>query len=109
MKSMPIFAGAPFFLCFCCGLTVARVERGGRGENDPGSGRFQGRVIVHVGCGDGRVTAASGGAESCTVHGLDSSDEKVVQACEYIRGQRLGDRLAVTHWTPPECHMPTTW
>ena len=46
---------------------------------------FTGGLIVHLGCGDGRLTAALGANDSCLVQGLDANPEKVQRARQYIR------------------------
>ena len=40
----------------------------------------QGGLIVHVGCGDGRLTAALRSSDSFLVHGLDTNADHVEQA-----------------------------
>jgi outer membrane protein assembly factor BamB len=44
-----------------------------------------GGLIVHIGCGDGRLTAALRANDSCLVHGLDSKPRNVEKARQYIR------------------------
>jgi len=44
-----------------------------------------GGLIVHIGCGDGRLTAALRGGDSCLVQGLDTDADIVQGAREYIR------------------------
>ncbi|HUT91899.1 MAG TPA: PQQ-binding-like beta-propeller repeat protein [Thermoguttaceae bacterium] len=44
-----------------------------------------GGLIVHLGCGDGRLTAALYAGESYLVHGLDTDGEGLRQAREHIR------------------------
>ena len=45
----------------------------------------KGGLIVHVGCGDGRLTAALCANESYLVHGLDVDAVKVKQARKHIK------------------------
>ena len=45
----------------------------------------RGGVIVHIGCGDGRLTAALRTSDSYQVHGLDVDPENVAQARKHIR------------------------
>ncbi|MHC4742805.1 MAG: outer membrane protein assembly factor BamB family protein, partial [Planctomycetota bacterium] len=40
----------------------------------------RGGIIVHLGCGDGRLSAALGAGESYTVHGLEADPAKVTRA-----------------------------
>ncbi len=49
---------------------------------------IQGGLIVHIGCGDGRLTAALHAGDSFLVHGLDSSENRVQDARTYL--QSLG-------------------
>jgi len=44
-----------------------------------------GGLIVHLGCGDGRLTAALHAGGSCLIHGLDSDAGKVRRARQHIR------------------------
>jgi outer membrane protein assembly factor BamB len=60
---------------------------------------IQGGLIVHLGCGDGTLTAALRVSDSCLVHGLDRDAANVAKAREHV--QALGlygpvsvDRLA---------------
>lgn len=48
----------------------------------------KGGLIVHIGCGDGRLTAALRANERYLVHGLDRSESHLAQARQYI--QSLG-------------------
>ena len=45
----------------------------------------KGGLIVHIGCGDGKLTAALRANNRYLVHGLDRSESRVAQAREYIR------------------------
>jgi outer membrane protein assembly factor BamB len=50
---------------------------------------FRGGIIVHLGCGDGKLTAALRAGESYLVHGLDTDERTVQGAREYVRGQGI--------------------
>ncbi len=52
------------------------------------SAGLHGGMIVHVGCGDGKLTAALRASEAYLVHGLDTDAENVRKAREYL--QSLG-------------------
>ena len=45
----------------------------------------RGGLIVHIGCGDGKLTAALRASDKYLVQGLDSSEKNVQQARRYIR------------------------
>jgi hypothetical protein len=55
------------------------------GDKNPGGADYQGGLIVHLGCGDGRLTAALGAADQAVVQGLDSDPALVAEAREHIR------------------------
>ena len=45
----------------------------------------QGGLVVHVGCGDGKLTAALHAGDSYLVHGLDTDPVRVAKARAYVR------------------------
>ena len=49
----------------------------------------KGGLIVHIGCGDGKLTAALRASDSYLVHGLDTDAEDVTKAREHIRSLGL--------------------
>ncbi len=49
----------------------------------------KGGLVVHIGCGDGRLTAAFRVADRYLVHGLDSDPQNVRKAREHIRSLGL--------------------
>ena len=46
---------------------------------------IKGGLIVHIGCGNGKLTAALRANDSYVVHGLDSKQENVAAARKYIK------------------------
>jgi len=58
----------------------------------------QGGLIVHLGCGDGRLTAALHAGESCLVHGLDIDAQAVQNAREHIRKLGIYGPVSVEHF-----------
>ena len=55
----------------------------------------RGGLVVHVGCGDGRLTAAFGADDAFLVQGLDADADRVAQAREHIRARGLYGRVSV--------------
>jgi len=49
----------------------------------------RGGLIVHLGCGDGKLTAALRPSESYVVHGIDRDPENVALARKHIRSLGL--------------------
>jgi outer membrane protein assembly factor BamB len=60
---------------------------------------IHGGLIVHIGCGDGKLTAALGTNNSYLVHGLDRDSAKVTQARRYIQKKGLYGRVSVMRWS----------
>jgi len=56
---------------------------------------FKGGLIVHLGCGDGKLTAALHVNDTCLVHGLDSNPDAVAKARKYIQGLGLYGKVSV--------------
>ena len=55
----------------------------------------KGGLVVHIGCGDGRLTAALSANEKYLVHGLDSNADNVDKARAYIRSLGLYGKVSV--------------
>ncbi|MFQ6132883.1 MAG: PQQ-binding-like beta-propeller repeat protein [Armatimonadota bacterium] len=58
----------------------------------------RGGLVVHLGCGDGKLTAALRASDSYLVHGLDSDPAKVARARQHIRSLGLYGEVSVEHW-----------
>ncbi len=56
---------------------------------------IQGGLVVHLGSGDGKLTAALGPTEACRVHRLDPSFENVVKLRGRFREQGLLGSITV--------------
>ena len=55
-------------------------------------------LVVHVGCGDGKLTAALRASDSYLVHGLDADTANVAKAREYIQGLGVYGKVSVDRW-----------
>jgi len=62
----------------------------------------KGGLIVHIGCGDGRLTAALRAGENFIVHGLDTTPANIRKAREYIQSLGLYGAVSVDHWNGRE-------
>ena len=84
-------------LLLACGLIPAVGEAAESGPAAPSEmaqaifeeAGVQGGLIVHLGCGDGRLTAALRANRSYLVHGLDTDAQKVESAREQVLSQGL--------------------
>ncbi|KPK54784.1 MAG: hypothetical protein AMS22_05370, partial [Thiotrichales bacterium SG8_50] len=55
----------------------------------------KGGLVVHVGCGDGRLTAALRANDSFLVHGLDTDWVDIAKARVYLRARNLYGQVSV--------------
>ena len=55
----------------------------------------KGGLVVHIGCGDGKLTIALRATDSFLVHGLDTDPRKIEQARDYIRSCGLYGKVSV--------------
>jgi len=59
----------------------------------------KGGLIVHIGCGDGKLTAALGANDGFMVHGLDADAQNVQKAREHIRSLNLYGKVSAERWS----------
>ena len=59
----------------------------------------KGGLIVHLGCGDGKLTVALATGKGYLVHGLETDRAKVEVARAHIRARGLYGKVSVEHWT----------
>ncbi len=60
-----------------------------------------GGLVVHLGCGDGRLTAALRAGEAYRVHGLDADPDAVAEAREHVRSLGLYGPVSVEPFRGP--------
>jgi len=56
---------------------------------------IKGGLVVQIGCGDGRLTAALCANDSYLVHGVDTNPKNVTEARDYIRSLGIYGRVSV--------------
>ena len=66
----------------------------------------KGGLIVHIGCGNGRLTAALRANDSYLVHGLDADTQNVENAREHIKSLSLYGEVSIEQWV--DKHLPYT-
>ena len=59
---------------------------------------IQGGLVVHLGCGDGRLAAKIAECERFLVHGLDRDAENVRRSRQYIRSRGVYGRVTADVW-----------
>jgi len=83
-----------------CAAASVRAE-GARADQADSADRIlkrsgvKGGLIVHLGCGDGRLTAALHAGEQYVVHGLDADAAAIAKAREHIRSLGLYGKVSV--------------
>jgi len=60
---------------------------------------FRGGLVIHVGCGEGQLTAALRLADNCVIQGLQSDAKRVETARAAIRATGLYGPISVVHWS----------
>jgi len=86
-------------------VTAPAVEAEQCRGAEPGQARqilsasgVKGGLIVHIGCGDGKLTSALGTGSSYLVHGLDGNLQSVETAREHIRSLGIYGRVSVEQY-----------
>jgi len=59
----------------------------------------EGGLIVHVGCGDGALTAALRGRDGLLVQGLDADPKKVIIARRHVQSLDLSGPVSIQQWS----------
>ena len=93
-------------ICWTSALTLF-LAFGARGAENPAATArqildrtgIQGGLVVHLGCGDGRLTTALHAGEGFLVHGLDSSAGNVETARAHIRDAGVYGPVSVEQLT----------
>ena len=85
------------FVCFLAVLYIPSVAKAQQqaAEKILDDTGVKGGFVVHIGCGDGGLTAALRANDSYLVHGLDADPENVEKAREHIRSLGLYGKVSV--------------
>jgi len=59
----------------------------------------RGGIVVHLGCGDGKLTAALRANDSYTVHGLETHSARVAEARKYIQSMGVYGPVSVEQFS----------
>ncbi len=59
----------------------------------------RGGLVVHVGCGDGKLTAALRAGDGYLVHGLDTDAKNVAAARQHVQSLGLYGKVSVEQWS----------
>jgi outer membrane protein assembly factor BamB len=98
-----IILSVHIFLFYGNGITAGSVVGAGRILEDTG---VKGGLIVHLGCGDGRLTADLYANDSYMVHGLDADADNIGKARQHIHSLNLYGKVSVEKWN--QNYLPYT-
>ncbi len=79
-------------------FTVSLCAAGSSAGHAVTAAGIRGGVIVHLGCGDGKRTAALCAGDACLVHGLDVDADDVARARTHIDALGIYGRVSVEHY-----------
>jgi len=86
-----------------CVSTILSVTRAGRcadgGKSILAAAEVRGGLIVHLGCGDGTLTAQFKISDQYLVHGLDADEVNIAGARGHLKARGLQGGVSVMHWT----------
>jgi len=74
------------FLASSCSLWASVPDRA---EEILDIAGVRGGLVVHIGCDEGKLTAALRADDRWVVHGLDVDEDKVAAACEYVKSKGM--------------------
>ena len=85
-------------------LSVAPSVRAANANDILDAAGVKGGLVVHLGCADGKLTAALRASDAYVVHGLDADPANVARTREHIRSLALGGKVSAD--TFDGAHLP---
>ena len=88
----------PFFLLCCQACLIgfgADAPEAGQGRRILSDTGVRSGLIVHLGCGDGKLTAALRATDGLLVHGLDADAKNVAKSREHVRSLGMYGNVSV--------------
>jgi len=109
MKRIRLFQIVAILLCsFALGIVNANgksnITPQGQAEQILSATGVKGGLVVHLGCGDGKLTAALRAGENYTVQGLEPDAKNIEAARKHIQSLGLYGYVSVNQWT--SSHLP---
>ena len=92
-KTSPLSTTLSFLLAILCTLSAAEAQPTAKNILDATG--IKGGLVVHIGCGDGKLTAALRANDSFLVHGLDTDAKSIQQARNHIKSLNLYGKVSV--------------
>jgi len=100
-KRKQIITTLVYLSAITCTFSVAKAlqtEQGQQAAQILEATGIKGGLIVHIGCGDGQLTAALHANDSYLVHGLDTNADSIEKARKHIRSLGLYGKVSVEHF-----------
>ncbi|NQU21639.1 MAG: PQQ-binding-like beta-propeller repeat protein [Candidatus Nealsonbacteria bacterium] len=105
-RNHPCAALLLLILVVCCqahsigfGAEARNVEQADLARRILAETDVQGGLIIHLGCGDGKLTAALCAGDAYLVEGLETDAAKIEAARRYIRSSGLHGKVSVIQWS----------
>ena len=106
MKKRIVLSASPnrllLSLTLCAMLSLAAGRASADATEDArqiaSAAKFHGGLVIHIGCGDGRLTAALRLADNCIVQGVDTNPSRVEAARVVIRQCGGYGPVSVIRW-----------
>jgi len=92
---IPAVGGLVLALSVLSAASAQQTQQGQAAKEILDAAGVKGGLIVHVGCGDGKLTAALRAGDSYLVHGLDTDARHVDKARAHIRLLGLYGKVSV--------------
>ena len=87
-----------FVACVALLVCVATVASAQDAPEILDASGVRGGLVVHLGCNDGKLTAALRKNDRFLVHGLDFNPENVANARRFVHEQNLYGDVSIMHW-----------
>lgn len=85
-------------LCILTGAKAQQSKQEKTAQKILDAAGIKGGLVVHIGCGDGKLTAALSANEGYMVHGLDRSVKNIEQARKHIQSLGIYGYVSVVNF-----------
>jgi len=96
---MLLQSGKSWLVCFVVALSARGSAAGNEATQILQTAGVKGGLVVHLGCGNGKLTAALHASDSYLVHGLDADVNHVEAARKHMQSLGLYGKVSVEQWT----------
>jgi len=93
MRFARIMTGAAVVFC------ISHAAMAGDAKSILNAAGVKGGLVVHLGCGDGKLTAALRAGDSFLVHGLDADADNVAKARKHVRSLGVYGKVSIDQLT----------